>query len=382
MRAACGRYNVSGTPRIRSFQWMPAVPIDDSDLPLVSVVIPSYNGAATLAATLDSVLGQTYPRIEIIVVDDGSVDDTSAVLGRYGARVRGIRQSNGGLAAARNTGCAAAAGEFVALLDADDLCEPERIGAQALFMSAHPDVVLSGTEFSSFDETGVHAQRFARHYYSRLGKAAQGLGAFFDERGDVDIARWMPGASDTPVAMPVHSGHVYRHLALGNFIHPPTVMFRRELLAKVGLFDEGIRNCCDWEWLVRASRAGKFAFIDRPLLRYRRSASQMSGPRHKLQLYSDIVANLRKFARDDPSVATSGGRAYQRSLGNACVDLAGALVETDRLNALALLGEAARRGTIDRNWVRHAAKALVPRAVVERIRARRRAAAAASGLQG
>ncbi len=358
-----------------SFPWIPAVPIDDSDLPLVSVVIPSYNSAATLAATLDSVIGQTWPRLEIIVVDDGSTDDTAQVLARYAPRVRGLRQANGGLAAARNAGCAAATGTFIALLDADDLCEPERIGAQAQFMAGRPDVVLSGTEFSAFDAAGVHAQRYARQYYSRLGKSAQGLGAFFDERVDVDIARWLPPPSGLPATMLVHIGQVYRHLALGNFIHPPTVMFRRELLATIGLFDTSIRNGCDWEWLVRAARAGKFAFVDRSLLRYRRSSTQMSGARHKLQLYTDIVGNLRRFARDDPSLPTWGGRAYRRSLGNACIDLAGALVETDRLQALALLGEAARRGSVDRSWVRHLGKALVPRALVERIRARRRAAA-------
>jgi glycosyltransferase involved in cell wall biosynthesis len=357
---------------------MPAVQIDESELPLVSIVIPSYNAAATLAETLDTLLSQTWPRLEIIVVDDGSTDETPDVLARYAPRVRAIRQPNGGLASARNTGCSAATGSFIALMDADDLCMPERIGAQVAFMVAQPDVLLSGTEFSSFDESGAQAERFARKYYSRLGNAEQGLGAFFAERADIDIARWLPGESTAPVAMAVHSGDVYRHLALGNFIHPPTVMFRRELLARIGLFDETIRNCCDWEWLVRASRAGKFAFIDRPLLRYRRSATQMSGPRHKLQLYADILGNLRKFAVDDPQVPVWGGRTYRRALGNASIDLASSLVETDRLRALGLLGDALRHGVVNRNWLRYLVKLLVPLSVVEGIRARRRAAALGS----
>jgi glycosyltransferase involved in cell wall biosynthesis len=356
---------------------MAAVQIDDSDFPLVSVVIPACNAAATLPATLDSVLRQTWPRIEIIVVDDGSTDGTAEVLARYAPRVRGIRQANGGLANARNTGCAAAAGSFIALLDADDLCEPERIGAQASYLSGRPDVVLSGTEFSSFDESGPLAQRSAREYYGRLARAAQGPRTFFEESDSVDIARWMPQPSDAPVSMPVYAGNVYRHLALGNFIHPPTVMFRRELMATIGMFDETIRNGCDWEWLVRASRAGKFAFVDRPLLRYRRSSSQMSGPRHKLQLYTDILGNLRKFASDDPDVPRWGGRTYQRALGDACIDLASAVVETDRLGALALLGEALRNRTINRSGLRVLAKALAPQGVVRRIRERRRASAAA-----
>lgn len=347
------------------------MPTDVSDLPLVSVVIPAYNAAATLPATLDSVLAQTYPRIEIIVVDDGSRDGTPDVLARYAPRVRGVRQDNGGLAAARNAGLAAARGEFIALLDADDLCEPERIGAQAALLFGRPDIVLAGTEFSCFDDNGVLAERFARQYYSRLGRAANGPVAFFAEAAGVDVGPWLPPPSAARVDVPVLVGDVYRHLALGNFIHPPTVMFRRELLQRIGMFDRAIPNCCDWEWLVRAARAGKFAFVDRPLLRYRRSTSQMSGPRHKLQLYSDILANLRQFARDDPELPRWGGRDYRRALGNASLNLAGALVETDRLRALGLLARAAFLGVVERNTLRHLAKALAPSPLVHYIQSRR-----------
>lgn len=349
------------------------MPPDVSDLPLVSVVIPAYNAAATLAATLDSVLAQTWPHLEIVVVDDGSLDGTPDILARYALRVRGLRQPNGGLAAARNAGLAAARGEFIALLDADDLCEPERIGAQVAFMAGRPDVVLSGTEFSCFDDNGVVADRFARRYYSRLGRAANGPAAFFGEAASVDIAPWLPHPSTAPVAMPVLVGDVYRHLALGNFIHPPTVMFRRALIQRIGVFDRAIPNCCDWEWLVRAARVGKFAFADRPLLRYRRSMSQMSGPRHKLQLYSDILANLRQFARDDPELPRWGGRDYRRALGNASLNLAGALVQTDRLRALGLLARATALGVVERATLRHLAKALAPAPLVHYIQARRSA---------
>ncbi len=353
------------------------MPIEDTDLPLVSVVIPSYNAQSTLPATLDSVLAQTYPRIEIIVIDDGSRDGTPEILSRYAPRVRGIRQANGGLAAARNAGLSAANGTLVALLDADDLCEPERIGAQVAVMLRRPDVVLSGTEFSSFDETGVLADRDACRYYSRLGNAANGPATFFEEAARVDIARWLPPSAAADAALPVLVGDVYRHLALGNFIHPPTVMVRREVIDRIGMFDRAIPNCCDWEWLVRASRTGKFAFIDRPLLRYRRSTSQMSGPRHKLQLYSDVLANLRRFARVDPELPRWGGRDYQRALGNASLDLAGALVETDRLRALGLVAQAACHGVVERDTLRHLAKALVPLAMVRYIQTRRQAGTAA-----
>ena len=360
-------------------EWVPAMQNNTSEFPLVSVVIPSYNAAATLPATLDSVLAQTYRNIETIVVDDGSTDATADVLARYAGRVRAIRQANGGLAAARNAGWAAASGEFIALLDADDLCEPERIGAQVQFMTARPDVVLSGTEFSAFDASGTVSGRYARTYYSRLGNAPDGPASFFAEAQTIHIGRWMPGAAEKSepesVPMTAHTGHVYRDLVLGSFIHPPTVMFSRTLASTAGAFDERIRNCCDWEWLVRASRAGRFAFLDRPLLRYRLSATQMSGERHKRQLYADILENLRRFAREDPQVRAWHGRAYEQAIGNACLDLAGAVVETDRLEALSLLAEAARRGRFDRSGVRSLAKALMPRGMVQRVQAWRQSAA-------
>ncbi len=101
--------------------------------PLVSVIIPAYNAQAFLRATLDSVLAQTYDRLEVIVVDDGSTDDTGAVVAAVKAtdpRVRLITKTNGGVSSARNAGIAAARGDYVAFLDADDIWHPEKIAAQ------------------------------------------------------------------------------------------------------------------------------------------------------------------------------------------------------------------------------------------------------------
>jgi len=90
----------------------------------VSVIIPAFNGAEFVAAAIESALAQTYADTEVITIDDGSTDETAAVLERFGSRIRVIRQPNRGLAAARNAGIALAGGEYVALLDADDTWEP------------------------------------------------------------------------------------------------------------------------------------------------------------------------------------------------------------------------------------------------------------------
>ena len=122
---------------------------------LVSVVIPAYNAQATLGETLRSVLAQTHRHLEIVVVDDGSTDGTWQLMQEFDAAIRTVRQPNAGLAAARNAGLVAAQGDFIALLDADDLCEPERIAVQIRYLQEHPDVLLCSSDFSGFDAQGA-----------------------------------------------------------------------------------------------------------------------------------------------------------------------------------------------------------------------------------
>jgi glycosyltransferase involved in cell wall biosynthesis len=122
--------------------------------PLVSVVIPTYNYGHYIGETVESALGQTYSPIEIIVVDDGSTDDTQERLTVYGDRVRYIHQQNRGLSAARNTGIQTAQGEFVALLDSDDLWLPDKVKRQVTVAIQQPDIGLVATERFAIDETG------------------------------------------------------------------------------------------------------------------------------------------------------------------------------------------------------------------------------------
>src|SRR5512143_4014499 len=118
-----------------------------SSEPLVSVVMPVYNGARYLRQALESALNQTYRPLEIIVVDDGSTDETSAILAEFGSRIRAIRQKNPGSAAARNAALQAAHGEIIAFLDADDLWLPQKLEVQVAYLRAHPDVELVATRW-------------------------------------------------------------------------------------------------------------------------------------------------------------------------------------------------------------------------------------------
>ena len=110
--------------------------------PRVSVIIPAYNADRYIAEAINSIFSQSYQDYEIIVVDDGSTDSTPEILQSYGSRIHSISQTNGGMAAARNLGIAAAKGELIALLDHDDIFLPDKLPAQVACFDSHPGVGL------------------------------------------------------------------------------------------------------------------------------------------------------------------------------------------------------------------------------------------------
>lgn len=301
---------------------------------LVSVAIPAHNAGRTLGDTLHSVLAQTHPTLDVVVVDDGSTDDTAEVAASFGERVRLIRQANAGISRARNASLQAARGEFIALLDADDLCEPERIAVQLKFLLERPGLLLCSSDFSGFDHSGELARSYCGHYYSRCSAAQGGPQARYREHGELDISDCLPQGVSPPAHVPILLGDVYDEIVLGNFIHPPTVMFRREALRQAGLFDPEFRIGCEWEWLVRVARAGPVGYIDRPLLRYRRSPTQVT---HHPQTALDALHVAQLIHRRDPAIRRRAPVAVRRHLGNLHLDAAYALSETQPASALRLL---------------------------------------------
>ncbi len=202
-------------------------------LPRVSVIITAYNHARLLPVAIDSALTQTYPAVELIVVDDGSTDDTPTVMQRYAGRVNYIRQENRGVVAARNVGICAATGEFINFLDSDDSFMPAKIDRQIRVFKARPDVGL------------VHCG------FYQVNGAGQCL----------NKVTWFP------------SEHILRELVIDCFllVHAPLV--RREWFDRVGLFNElpwEGQHAEDWELWLRMAKAGcQFAFVPEPLIAYR-----------------------------------------------------------------------------------------------------------------
>lgn len=241
---------------------------------LVSVVIPTYNSADYLPETLASVFGQTYPDLEVIVVDDGSTDQTGEVIRSLGRGIRYISQENwGGPSRPRNVALAAAQGEFVAFFDSDDLMLPEKISKSMAVLRANPDVTVVFTNFRVIDEGGeVIRSDFLEEYRSfkaHLSEDATGCRGILSGK------------------------QAYTELLKANFVGTSSVVCRRQALAQVGPFDETMLNADDVDMWRRLAYAGfTFAYIDEELHSYRRRKGGVSG--RGILRYPAIIRGLAK----------------------------------------------------------------------------------------
>ncbi|MEX8518398.1 MAG: glycosyltransferase family 2 protein [Leptothrix sp. (in: b-proteobacteria)] len=328
--------------------------------PLVSVVIPAYNARQTLTETLASLAQQTYGSIEVIVVDDGSTDGTWELLQSTTLLpVRAVRQANAGLAAARNAGLKQARGDYIALLDADDLCTPDRLAVQVAYMEAQPELRLCCADFSAFNTGGVLAESYSASYYDAIGHASHGLQSLLPKREQLNLDVWLPAPLNQPVT--TYRGQAYKALTHGNFVHPPTIMLRRSVLESVGMFEIEARSMCDWDWIVRVARSGQIGYIDRPLLRYRLSETQMSSGRHRVRAQLDIVHVAERILQRDSDLCQSEPTRYRQELGDHCLNAADALADTQPLQALRWLAYAAMRyGVVSASTGRVMVKSLLP----------------------
>lgn len=220
-----------------------------------SVIIPTYQCAAFIGGAIDSVLAQTLPAAEILVIDDGSADNTIEVVAAYGDKVRYVRQANAGPAAARNRGISLAGGDFVAFLDADDVWHPSKLRRQGELIELAPQ---AGVVFSNWlirdDQGRVVYEGFDNpdeHLHPRrLHNRALGKGLFLIE--------------DDPFAV-----------LLDTFIlHTNTLAVRRDLLGNVR-YDERFNWGEDWLFCLDLARGTKFAFVDEPLAEYRERAGSI-----------------------------------------------------------------------------------------------------------
>ena len=259
---------------MRAFLAPPASEIEarSGPPPTFSVVIPSYESATVLPDAIESVLGQSAPPHELIVVDDGSTDDTRSAVARYGERIVYLRQDNRGTAAAFNAGARAATGEFVAVLDADDVYEPGRLEALGELALVRPDLDLLATDA----------------YLEVAGKV---VGTFCER---------------TPFAVTNQSVEIFERC----FVAWPAV--RRSTLLSVGGLDESLRIAHDWDCWLRLLQSGcKAGLVPEPLLRYR-ITGQGSLTDNRVAALRDRVTMLERAERLD--LSPEERRALERFL--------------------------------------------------------------------
>ena len=245
-------------------------------MPEVSVIIPTYNCARYLTEAIDSVLSQTFKDFEVLVIDDGSTDDTGAVVSRYGAPVRYVRQENSGVAVARNRGIEESRGRYVAFLDADDTWFPCKLEQQLDAFDKNTGCRVCYSAFTVVDSTLVPL------YINRSDRRGSALEDLL-LRGNV----------------------------VGSIC---TVLAERSLFSAIGGFDTTLSQCADWDIWVRLAVHTEFLYIDEPLVTYRHHGNMMSNNAPLLE--SDSVRVLEKgFAMPgiDPSLRARRRLGFARN---------------------------------------------------------------------
>ena len=196
--------------------------------PLVSVVIPTYNRAHLIGRTIESVLGQSYDNVELVIVDDGSKDNTrDVIVGKYDARVRYFQKPNGGPASARNFGFREARGDYVALLDSDDTWHPWKLTLQIRCMEKFRDLGMTWTDMEMIDPDGkVVDPAYLRKMYSCY-RWFTNSEIFAESHSLRELA---PELTQVVGDAKLRIGNIYSNMVMGNLVHTSTVVLRRDRL--------------------------------------------------------------------------------------------------------------------------------------------------------
>jgi len=261
-------------------------------MPAVSVVIPTYNCAEFLPQTIDSVLNQTFKDFEIIIVDDGSVDNTKEIVKHYidtaKRQIKYIYQENKGPAAARNNGIRNASGKYIALVDSDDLWVAEKLSVQIDYLEKNTDLSFVFSDMFIMEENG--------------------------KAGDTMMKTKKPS-----------SGYIFYELLKDNFIFSPTPFAKKECFDKAGFFceDRDIISTEDHHMWLKVAYFFKGGYIDKPLAYYRIRSGSLSS--YKLNLAIKDMIVLDKIAAEFPDTVQEGEKYYRESRANLYFEVGYAL---------------------------------------------------------
>ena len=236
-------------------------------MPLLSVIMPVYNGARFLQITLDSLLAQSCDDWELIVVDDGSTDATPDLLAAYtDRRFKKIRKANGGEAQSRNVGLSHATGEFIAFLDADDLYLPNALAEMSAFLIAHPEFDALFSDGYLCDEN--------EHILSRLTEHRSGI----------------------------YTGNILEQIVLASDVItvPVCTLTRRAMIQQHQIeFDEQLVIGPDWDFWIRLARYARFGYLDKPTCLYRVHTTNITRTSGAQKRQSDLLHGRLKVLDAD-----------------------------------------------------------------------------------
>jgi len=293
----------------------------------VSVVIPTYNRRDFIVSAIESVLAQDFTDHELIVVDDGSTDDTVDLLKPYATVIRLIRTANQGPALARNMGMLAARGDYIAYLDSDDLYYPYKLGMQAELLDALPHIGMVYTEFSGFSDEGFwdecHLRRYHASAYERGGLEYQQLFAEHWPLGDVFSAGRLTGLERWS-GRAVCAGDLYQHYLFSTVVFTNSMMFRRALLARSGLQLKRFGMFHDLEFALRLCREAPTAFIDVPTYKLRYHTGQISttrrpqGGKVAIRIQRDLLRVARHHLLQDRAYHRRNRRRVDSQIARLC----------------------------------------------------------------
>jgi glycosyltransferase involved in cell wall biosynthesis len=231
--------------------------------------MPSYNNSAFIKQSIESVLSQNYSNIELIVIDDGSTDNSIEILSEYQGRIILSKQENKGAAAARNHGIRLATGDFICFLDSDDIWLQGKIKAQINFLLNNPDFIACYCGWKSWDGKKIPLDTESND----------------PEHLQIDQTGW-----------------IYLQLLKSSIISTITVLMKAEIVKKVGFFDESLIVGEDHDYWLRLSRLGKIAKLKNNYSLYRRNINSITRKMY-FKNYSLIVLenNVKKFGLIDPA---------------------------------------------------------------------------------
>lgn len=248
------------------------------DKPLVTVIVPAYNASAFIAETLESILNQTYDNLQVIVVDDGSTDDTARIVQSYSPRVTYIHQANsGGCAAPRNRGLEYARGEFVTFFDADDIMLPDKLSRQVEALIRHPAAVMCITNYCNFTGT----ERSTDHM------------------------------STCPAMVPYLNRHKSSDFTLGseecrniliseNFTIASAPLFKTEIIKSLGGFDQSLKACEDFHLVYRVAMHGDI--VVSPNVGFERRLHDTNMSNDNERMLRNLIASRRDLSLAESNI--------------------------------------------------------------------------------